>query len=387
VTRKSHSAEAQAGDDESGEELEVWRRLAHEIDAQHLYEQVERAILSHPRTLTRSQVAEQAGVDLDRAVRLWRALGFPGAEDDDAIFVEADVEALRLVTWLVENSYIDEGAETSLVRSMGRTYARLAEWEVSELTAAVLGRADDAATNQEQLEELVVSLVPVIEDIQNYVWRRHVASAAGRLLLRPEGGTSAIAVGFADIVGYTRQSRSVSPDELSRMLETFESIATTIITDNDGRVIKTIGDEILFVADDPRAMARIALALVEVPDADFPELRVGAAYGAVLSKLGDVFGSTVNIASRLTSLSRPGKILIDRGLGEALGDDDEFRVRRSRNKAVRGYSRLETYTLKRPRERGASGPRHPGRAGRSHAPSAGADLARLPRTAGPGPLA
>ena len=71
---------------------------------------------------------------------------------------------------------------------MGRTYARLAEWEVSELTAAVLGRADDAATNQEQLEELVVSLVPVIEDIQNYVWRRHVASAAGRLLLRPEGG-------------------------------------------------------------------------------------------------------------------------------------------------------------------------------------------------------
>ena len=114
-------------------------------------------------------------------------------------------------------------------------------------------------------------------------------------------------MGFADIVGYTRQSRSVSPDELARMLETFESIATTIVTDHDGRVIKTIGDEILFVADDPRAMARIALDLVEVPDADFPELRVGAAYGAVLSKLGDVFGSMVNIASRLTSLTPPGE--------------------------------------------------------------------------------
>ena len=98
-------------------------------------------------------------------------------------------------------------------------------------------------------------------------------------------------------------------------------------------------------------MARIALDLVEVPDHDFPELRVGVAYGEVLSKLGDVFGPTVNIASRLTSLTRPGRILVDRGMNEALEDDEEFRVRRSRNKAVRGYSRLETYTLKRPRER------------------------------------
>jgi adenylate cyclase len=361
VSRKTPTKSEQALSDEADlraqhaelarEELEVWRRVAREIDAQHLYEQVENAILSSPRTLTRVQVAEQAGVDLERAVRLWRALGFPGADDGDAVFVEADVEALRLVSWLVDNGYIEAGVETSLVRSMGRTFARLAEWEVSELAAAVLGRAEEMTPDQDKLEELVVSLVPVIEDIQNYVWRRHVASAAGRLLLRPEGGGLRTAVGFADIVGYTRQSRSAGPDELSRMLETFDAIGTNIVSEHGGRVIKTIGDEILFVADDPRVMARIALALVEVTDGDFPELRVGAAYGEVLSKLGDVFGATVNIASRLTSLTRPGRILVDRGLSEALEGDDEFRVRRSRNKAVRGYSRLETYTLKRPRER------------------------------------
>ena len=206
--------------DDAREELETWRRVSREIDAQHLYEQVEQAILTSPRTLTRRQVAEQAGVPLERAVRLWRALGFPGADDDEALFVEADVVALRLVTWLVENGYIDEAAETALVRSMGRTYARLAEWEVSELATAVLGRVEETETDQDKLEELVVSLVPVIEDIQNYVWRRHVAGAAGRLLLRPEGGGSHTAVGFADIVGYTRQSRSVGPDQLARMLDT-----------------------------------------------------------------------------------------------------------------------------------------------------------------------
>ena len=324
------------------------RRLEREIDAQHLYEEVERAILSSPRLLTRVQVAERAGVPLARAVRLWRALGFPGADDDEEVFVEADVEALRLVTWLVENGWIDEEAETSLVRSMGRTYARLAEWEVSELVASVA--AADMPTDQSQLEELVVSLVPVIEDIQNYVWRRHLASAAGRLLLQPEGGSSTqTAVGFADIVGYTRATRDLEPDELAHMVETFEATATTLVNEHGGRVIKTIGDEILFVVDDPKGMARLALDLVEVRDDDFPELHIGVAYGDVLARLGDVFGPVVNVASRLTSLARPGRVLVDRGMRAALEGDDEFRLRRTRNKAVRGFSRLEVHSLKRPR--------------------------------------
>jgi len=351
LARESHAQERQAQN--ARETAAGRRRPGQEIDAQHLYEEVERAILSSPRLLTRVEVAEQAGVPLERAIKLWRALGFPGTDDDEAVFVEADVEALRMVTWLVENGWVDPADETTLVRSMGRTFARLAEWEVSELAASVAGA--ETSRDQSQLEELVVSLVPVIEDIQNYVWRRHVASAAGRLLLSPiEGGGSRTAVGFADIVGYTRRSRDMGADELGRMVEVFEATATSLVNEHGGRVIKTIGDEILFVADDPSDMARIALALVEVADPDFPEVHVGAAYGDVLAKLGDVFGPVVNIASRLTSLARPGRILVDRELRAALEDVEEFRVRRSRSKAVRGYSRLEIYTLRRPKEQQGS---------------------------------
>ncbi len=129
-----------------------------------------------------------------------------------------------------------------------------------------------------------------------------------------------LGVGFADIVNYTRQSRSLSRKELSQLIDNFESRALEILTAHDGRIIKTIGDEILFVADDPESIARIGLELVEerLRDEDFPELRVGLAWGPALARLGDVLGPVVNVASRLTSTSRPGRVLVDRALAEEL---------------------------------------------------------------------
>ena len=120
-------------------------------------------------------------------------------------------------------------------------------------------------------------------------------------------------VGFADIVNYTRQSRSLSRRELGRLVDHFEARALEIISAHDGRIIKTIGDEILFVADDPEAIARIGLELAEerLRDEEFPELRVGLAWGPALARLGDVLGPVVNVASRLTSTSRPGRVLVD----------------------------------------------------------------------------
>lgn len=322
------------------------------LDPQRLYEEIERTILGSGRTLNRVQVAEQADVPLDRAINLWRALGFPGTQSDEELrFVEADVEALRLVSWLVDSGFIDPDIELTLVRSMGRSFARLAEWEVSELGAAAM--TGSMTTDPARLEEMVSSLLPVVEDVQNYVWRRHLANAAGRLLLHPGGDDGVpMAVGFADIVGFTRRSRGLSPDELARLVEVFESVCASIITQNDGRMIKTIGDEVLFVADEPVAAARIALELVGAPQhhEHFPEVRAGLAYGDVVSRLGDVYGPVVNIASRLTSIARPGRILVDREMHSALKPmTEEFRVKRSRTTTVRGYSRLDTWTLKRPR--------------------------------------
>jgi adenylate cyclase len=338
------------------------------IDPERLYEELEQAILGSARTLTRVQVAEQAGVPLERAVELWRALGFPGTDSDtEPRYSAADVEALRLVGWLVESGFIDQTVEVTMVRSMGRSFARLAEWEIAELSAAAL--AGSMETDQSRLEELMTSLVPVVEDLHTYVYRRHLASAAARLLLLPGGDDGVrMAVGFADIVGFTRRSRGLSQDELAELIETFEATSAAIVTNHRGRVIKTIGDEVLFVADDPVDAARIARELVEAEDGGFPEVRVGLAYGDVVSRLGDVFGPVVNIASRLTSIARPGKVLLDREMREVLKPlTEEFRVRRARTATVRGYSRLDSWALKAPKQpkskppkrEQAGQPRHP----------------------------
>jgi adenylate cyclase len=164
-------------------------------------------------------------------------------------------------------------------------------------------------------------------------------------------------VGFADIVGYTRRTRSLTADELGGMVERFESTVTSVIADHGGRIIKTIGDEVLFVADDPVSAGRIALLLTSAheDDPEFPQVRVGMAQGNVLSRLGDVFGEVVNIASRLTSIARPGRILTNRELADVLRDHPgEFRVRRAPTRPVKGYTRLETWALKRPKKDAAA---------------------------------
>jgi adenylate cyclase len=78
---------------------------------------------------------------------------------------------------------------------------------------------------------------------------------------------------------------------------------------------------------------------------------VGVAWGPVLNRLGDVFGPTVNIAARLTSVARPGRVLADKELAETLHGDERFKLRRMRRTAVKGYRRLEPWSLRRPDDR------------------------------------
>src|SRR3546814_19617512 len=114
----------------------------------------------------------------------------------------------------------------------------------------------------EQLDAIIAATMPHIEQLQNYVWRRHLASAAGRLLLNASAEEATeMAVGFADVVGYTRRTRSLSAAGLAEMVERFESPVTSVISNNGGRIIKTIGDGVLFVCDAPHSAARLAMIL------------------------------------------------------------------------------------------------------------------------------
>ncbi len=301
-------------------------------------------------TLTQREVADRAGMDLDLANSLWRYLGFPEVEDDRVAFTEADVEALRVTKRLIDLGVLEEDRLPQFVRSLGRTFARLADWQ----TRLLLGVLQTAEDGEQPPLDVLAEVIPMVEEVQGYVWRRHLLATASRIALRDVRSETErqLVVGFVDIVGYTSRSRQMSPRALGAMVEWFERVVTELVVQHGGQVIKTIGDEALFTVDDPTEGALLALELVERAEADeqFPDVRVGLAHGPVLARLGDVFGSTVNIAARLTSVARPARVLVDADLAELL-DHEEFRLRRTRRVSVKGYEPLEPWSLKRQRER------------------------------------
>ncbi|MGH3098061.1 MAG: adenylate/guanylate cyclase domain-containing protein [Streptosporangiales bacterium] len=309
-------------------------------------EELEAALLGGDRRYTRAEVARRTGVPLERAERLWRALGFAGVADDEVVFTDDDVDALVLLARLVEQGAIDQDAEASLARSLGQTLARLADWQTMLIREAASG-SDGASPD---VVGTARSLAPALERLQSYAWRRHLVAAAGRLLpvSSADPRSATLVVGFADIVGFTRYSRTSNDAELAALVEHFEAAGSEVVVAHGGRVIKMIGDEVLFIAYTPTSGADIALELASRSrdDAGFPRVRVGLAYGTVLSRLGDVYGPVVNVAARLTSLARPRTVLCDRALMRVLADDPRYGLRRQRRVSVRGYARLEPWVLR-----------------------------------------
>jgi adenylate cyclase len=156
-------------------------------------------------------------------------------------------------------------------------------------------------------------------------------------------------VGFADIVGYTSLARHYETAELDALLESFEESTSETVVNQHGRVVKTLGDEVLFVADTPRDGAEIATRLTGPGRSrSLPALRVGMAIGPVLSRFGDVYGPVVNLAARLTALAKPESVLVDKELAALLRHDRNYELRARRPVAVRGYHHLRSWTL-RPR--------------------------------------
>ena len=321
---------------------------APEVDLSEGLDAIEELILGEAPHLNRLQVTEQAGVPLDVARELWRLLGFPEQDDDDVAFTDADVQALRYSHDLMKLGILSPERQAALVRTWGRSFARLAEWQTRLLTEVALETGDPVG----QITSLTEEVLPRLETLQNYVWRQHLAKASRRMMTTNALGTDVtqLAVGFVDIVGFTSRSKEMSDLELVTWIEHFEAECSAAVNDHGGRVIKNIGDEVLFVADDAAQAAEVALILTSrgADDADeFPEVRAGLAYGEVVARLGDVLGPTVNIASRLTSIARPGTVLVDDGAHEGLADSSAYAFRRLRRTSVKGYERLQPWALRR----------------------------------------
>lgn len=318
---------------------------------------IETILLGGPRTYTRIQVEEITGFPSDNARQLWRSMGFAEASDDAVIFTDADIAEIERVAELQRENLVADDTFLATTRFMGQTFAQLASWEGQLAIDRVIEElAAGASTSPETALDFAKRVVPLLEQTHAYVWRRQLAAYLVRKIAQLQedtGDTSLATIGFADISGYTALTRQLSEMELHRLLENFEATATFAVGSQSGRVVKMIGDAVLFSADSPAAGAEIALSLLEMwehkrLEGDHPAIKIGVAAGPVVSRLGDVFGSTVNIAARLTSIGRPGWVLVDRTMSEALADNPAYRLKSQRPQEVRGFHRLQNWRLQRP---------------------------------------
>jgi len=332
-------------------------------------DEVEARLLGQSRTLRRRDVSSAAGLSLRSARKFWHALGFANVEDDeDRVFTQADIQALRSVADLVREGVFDEPTALAMTRAFARTTDRLAVWQTQLMAEALgdlgagdapgAGRHDTtrAVPDLETARKAAAKLADVADDLEPllvYAWRRHLVAAIERMVADadPEQDNVGIVrnVGFADLVSFTRLVRRLSERELAQVVQRFEELASDIVTAHGGRVIKTVGDEVLYVTVTPAAAAAIALDLVEAMAEDevLPDVRVGMATGRVVPRLGDVFGTTVNRASRLTAVARPGSVLVDDGLAAKLASLSGFEMTALRRRSLRGIGPVTPWLLSR----------------------------------------
>ncbi|MEZ0579322.1 adenylate/guanylate cyclase domain-containing protein [Nocardioides sp. MH1] len=306
-------------------------------------------------TLTAAEVAGRAGLPEALARRIWRTLGFPERGDERA-YDDQDVAAMSVLADLVADGVFDVDLVLNVVRGAGLSMARLADWEVG----ALLGRIEEVVAERvgpgrspsEATAWLFEQYGDRFDEVLLYTWRRHVAAAVARIdttrAIDADPHTTHLTVGFADIVGFTALSNELSRDKIGDLVELFEVRCGDVIAANGGRLIKSMGDAVLFVNDDALRAYETAEGIIHVVGRDkrMPDVRIGVATGAVVPRLGDVFGPPVNLAARLTQVARRNRIIVDRATADVL-PDDQFETRPLPARPMRGFGVMEPLTARR----------------------------------------
>ncbi len=317
---------------------------------------VDRLLVPAGKRLTQAQVAEQTDIPIELARRFWRALGFLDVGDDEAVFTDMDIEAVRLFQTMVAMDLVDLDTAVQMARVIGSSMARIAEAEAAPGTAPILVPSGDSVLDADQFARQADISLAAMARLLEYVWRRHLQAATRRsMMLRSRGsvaGTSPVtAVGFADMVGYTMLSQHLSDDELAAVVSRFEELAHDTVVALGGRVVKMIGDEVMFVVQSATSAAEIGLSLAEAYAGDelLSDVRVALAIGPVLIQDGDFYGQVVNLASRLVGVANPGTVLVSSDFRAALVAEgaEGFEMRALRARTLKDIGRVQAWKLRR----------------------------------------
>jgi adenylate cyclase len=280
-----------------------------------------RALRGRGEWFTQAEAAARAGVSAETCARMWRASGFPDPGPDALVCTDEDVEVLR--TFQAGTALLGEDVVLQIARVMGSSMARVADATVAAFVVNVAAPSledDPGGLSLARANTEAIMLLRQSSVAMDVIFRRHV-----ELMQRPLGPgdqrVQHLAVGFADLVDSTLLAQQLSIKDLGSVLAEFDELASNVVVAGGGRVVKLIGDEIMYVAADPGAGCEVALALAArfTDHPRLPPLRGGVGFGPVLSRDGDYFGPVVNLASRLVRFAAPGSVVCSAGLKDAVG--------------------------------------------------------------------
>lgn len=311
-------------------------------------------------TYTVAQLAESVGWPEETTRRFFRALGFPDA-GQEVRYTQADLAVLMTVSQAIDDSDLDLAGAVRMARAIGQNIARLSDWQV----AAISSRADqvtddgDATAHHRAAQRIGEEVSDAFELVLVHSWRRHLNAALTRLDadadLAEDDQAKVVTAGFADLVNFSALSSEMDTNRLGELVEIFESRCGDVVAAQEGRMIKTLGDSVLFIHADPERALDIACGLIDVigQDSRLPDVHIGLATGPVVTRLGDVFGPPVNLAARLTALARRNRVIVDDATVQGLRPST-YEALRMTARPVRGFGLVEPVAVRRvKRSRGA----------------------------------
>jgi adenylate cyclase len=251
---------------------------------------------------------------------------------------------------MVDNGGLEFDTIVRMTRAVGQTMDRLAEWEVATL-AAQLDKSGTGGSKRDEALRLVQTIGPDFEALLTYVWRRHLVAAVTRVESLDGDADEQVAeatVGFADLVSFSALTNRLDEDDIGQLVEMFEGRSHDVVSLHRGRVVKTLGDSVLFLAPTPAEGVEIAWDIVKVIGGDkrLPDVRVGVVTGSVVLRMGDVYGPAVNLAARLTGVARRNRVITDLHTAEGL-DPDKYETRVLPARPLRGFGDLEPVAVRR----------------------------------------
>jgi adenylate cyclase len=299
-------------------------------------------------TYTATEVAAGAEIDLGIAIRLWAAMGFAAAPLDESIFMDDDLEALMSAAQALRDGIpVDDVVYQTRVAAAA--LARVAEVNSDQIVARI-AVLRDAGVGEDDIAELVTGGVqPDIDRMMGYFYRRQLKAALWRKLAGadPSSERVALTVAFVDLVRFTAITEDIAEDQLAELIDRFETTVHDRVTAGGGRIVKMIGDEVMFVSDAADLAVDTALELVGAFQRDdaVPQARAGLASGAVLGHGGDFFGPVVNLAARIVDVARPSTVVVSGPLHDDLGDRTDLGWRRLPPKRLKGIGRTALWAV------------------------------------------